>query len=331
MPINNIVEKNSKSFLQDVLFQMNSPLCSTNKEADKLFREKVSGNDQEVAKIRQKIEEQEQKNSLEIRDLAQLIVGKRLEEAMGEAIDKLGARTNMSEDMKIQIRSIIRGYKFTELTQETFLMDAVASVEKHLDKLCEQQKEIFSKADGKITGLENKFAPWISKLDAFAEKTDAFSKLEETEQIGKIIDGIFRGVKGADRLDKLCQKIDGFINVNGFYKQITGMDFSSKDMFIPVLSNIEKNVGQKFIRELKPFISKHIETVKKISETVKGIEQQVKLAAENFRKVIKQYEDLAKNIASEITSKLAGEISKKININYTVGGGFGGALNLPSV
>lgn len=327
----NKINTESKSFLQGVLFQMNSPLCSTNKEADKLFREKVSGNDQEVAKIRQKTEEQEQKNSLGIRDLAQLIISKRLEEAMDEAIDKLGARTNMSEDMKIQIRAIIRGYKFAELTQGTFLMDAVASVEKYLNKLCEQQKEIFSKADGKITGLENKLTSWVSKIDAFTEKANAFSKLEETEQIGKIINGIFRGIKNSDRLDKLCQKIDGFINADGFYRQITGMDFSSSDMFIPILSNIEKNIGQKFIHKLKPFISKHIETVKKISETVKGLEQQIKLATENFRKIIKQYEDLAKNIASEITSKLAGEISRKINIDYTVGGGFGGAFNLPSI
>lgn len=321
----------SHKLLQDILSKMNSPLCSTQEEADKLLQDKVQNAEQEVAKMNQKVEEQNQKNSLDIRDLAQVIVNKRLEEAMDEAIEKLGERTNMSEEMKIKIRSIIRGYKFAELTQGTFLVDAVSSTERYLNDLCSQQLKVFAIANDKINNLDNKILSWTSKVDTFMEKIEAFSKLEEAEQISKIINGITNGVKVADKLDDLCKKIDGFVNADGVYKQITGLDFNSKDMFIPVLTNIENNIGQKFIGQLKPFISKHIEVVQKISETVKNVEEQVKLAMENFKNVIKEYEDMAKNIANEFTSKLASEISSKINIDFTSGGGFGGALNLPSI
>lgn len=320
--------KESDELLQDIFSKINSPFCSTQKNAQNL-RQGTEDIKNVVAKTKQKIEERAQKNALDLRELSKILVAKRLEEAMNEAINKIGP--NISEESKTQIRAIIRGYKFAELTQGTFLMNAVGATEKYLTDLCSQQQKLFDKANNKLTDIDNRINSWFSKIDSFTEKVDVFNKLEETEQIGKIIESMTNGIKNATTLDALCQKIDKFVNIDGTYKQLTGFDFNSKDMLLPVLSNIERNIGKKFIGQLKPFISKHIEVVKKIAETVKGIEKQVRAATEHFRKIIKQYEDMAKNIANELTSKLASEISSRVNINYTVGGGFGGGLNLPKI
>ena len=318
--VNQIVAGNNPDIIKPTFEEINRSIQETQEEVRK-----------RIAQAKQKVTEQAERNALDIRELSKLVIIKRLEESMDNAIDRVGTRLNMSEDTKIKIRSIIRGYKYSEITESPIVADAVSKTEKVIADFCKQQEKIFREADKIGEGfskINDKVENFSKKIDNFTKKAEDFSKLTEEEQINKILNSISNGIKNNKGLDDFCKKVDKLINANGLYKQLTGEDFNSKNMLLPILSKIEKNIGQKLEGKLKPFIDEHIEVVKKISETVKKVWEKIKEAEKHFKEMLKKYEDMAKKMAEDFTKKLADEISKRVKITYTAGGGIGGALGM---
>lgn len=318
--VNQIVAGNNPDIIKPTFEEINRSIQETQEEVRK-----------RMAQAKQRVTEQAERNALDIRELSKLVIIKRLEESMDNAIDRVGTRLNMSEDTKIKIRSIIRGYKYSEITESPIVADAISKTEKVIADFCKQQEKIFREADKIGEGfskINDKVENFSKKIDNFTKKAEDFSKLTEEEQINKILNSITNGIKNNKGLDDFCKKVDKLINVNGLYKQLTGEDFNSKNMLLPILSKIEKNIGQKLEGKLKPFIDKHIEVVKKISETVKKVWEKIKEAEKHFKEMLKKYEDMAKKMAEDFTKKLADEISKRVKITYTAGGGIGGALGM---
>ena len=270
---------------------------------------------EETGKLRQTAEELAQKNEIEIHQLAKVIVSKRLEEMMDAEIARLGKIGEMTESQQEQIRAIIRGYRYTEMTESPILLNAIGETEKILSNFCRQEKAAVLKADH----LGDKIHALGERVDSYARRLEAFSNVTAEEHAQKILRGLSDGLQHNKGLTDLCRRIDNLINKDGGYRSATGKDFRTMDLIVPMLGKIEKRVGRNLEAKLKPFVAKHIETVKKITETVKSVKEQIRIAEEKFRSAVKSYETMARSYAENFTKKIAAEISSKINIS--LGGG----------
>lgn len=276
----------------------------------------------EAAKAQQKAEEADQKNTIAIWDLSKQMVAKRLEESMNKEIDETSQNSGVDDELREKIKSIIRGYKYTEITESPSLMSSVKQTQQLLTGFFKQKGGLAAQmqsASTVMTSLGKTATIAAMKSEIFLAKAEAFNKLSEAEQINKLIKGMSDGLKTSKTFDGFCSKIDNALKGNKLLGKF-GNKIHSKKYLLPIMTKFEKKIGLKLENKLKPYISKHIETVRKIATAVKNIQQQIKLAEENFKKMVKSYEDQAKKVAAEFTQKLAADISKKVKINFNLGG-----------
>ena len=295
--------------------------------------EKINKTLEEAARIKQKVEDAQQLKGIKVHDLAEAFIGQRMEEAMLKEVDKLGDRSNMSEEKKNRIRSIVRGYGYALLTQGPVMEDAVKQTEALLlDSLQEQSDRLMSKGektlDKAVTRADAKITEWSDKATGYLDKAQReLDRLTNIEHITKVCDGMLHGLTdkltGNKDLNSFCSKIDGFVNQGGAFAALNGgLPFSSAGMVKNLVANIETRVGAAMETKMKPFIEKHIQTVAKITTAISKIKDQVKAATAALKAQLKKFQDMAMNYAKEFTQKLVSDISSKVNISFG-GGGLG--------
>ena len=328
---NGVVEE-SKGWLDDVLKNAQAKIEEDNKSQDarnKKLDDKLTEmqKTEDVVAARKAAEELEleqenqssdgkdQKNKLDVHELAKKLINKRLNESMEDELNKLSASGAIKDDtLKEKMRAIIRGHKGAALSESSIIIAAQGETEKMLRSYLDTEIADITKSQA-ISNVNKTTHDVSVKLDAAAKAMDAASKMQEKDLSAMLIKNINTTLDAEGGFKNFCTTLDSKINSNPIMKKL-GKTFESNKYLAPVFVKVEQQVGSKLTHTLQPVIAQHVAQVQKIAQEVKRFEDQIKAAEAQLKATLESFENMAINYAKAWTQKLVTDISSKIHIKF---------------
>lgn len=291
-----------------------------------------------LGKIQQIAKDKDNLKDLSIHKLSKKLVEKRLEESMEKELDKLkknGVITD--EDTITKIRAIIRAHKTVSITEDTLLLSAVSQTDKLLKeyiKLATQEvtatsatvqsqiskgfNTVENKADKTFSKINSGFERYTDKFNSYYSDVQSLDKLTETQLSQKIIDDIDDALTTNKGYKNFCTALDKKINSLPILNKL-GKRIESNKIFGPMFKAFETKIGSSLSKRLKPVIERHVKQLQKIATVVKKFTEAVKKAEQQFKALLKSYENMALNYAKKVTEDLVNDLKSKVHISFNGG------------